>query len=306
LARYCWIFSASRHPLHVVDVAGQHIEVGGPEKPSLGVEHLRLLLALYLEGQRDGLQYVRHHGRPFLVIRTRVINLHRWLTPDSDYGGSSQERILRHLTELRDTPVVFDDPESRSRLNVPFVRSFWREGNSVIVVLHAQWSAPFEDESKRLLKPLLFTEFRDIPGDINKLIYLHLDWVLSNNRMAGLKFETILERAGAFQEDNDTADDLRRFPSQQAWRLRELWHLQGRQLSSGSQLELSIGSAKLRGKKLVATRADANDAKPPDVATVLSLEAYRQQRERWLATPKAIRLQARGYEVPPPIVQAAA
>jgi hypothetical protein len=133
-----------------------------------------------------------------------------------------------------------------------------------------------------------------------------LDWALSVNKLAALKYQTILDRVGAFHEDNETAAELQRFHSHQAWRLRELWHLQGRELSSGARLELKIGDAKPRGKKLVACRADANKSKVHDTAPVLSLEVYRRQRERWLATPKAIRLQARGYEVPPLIVQAAA
>jgi hypothetical protein len=235
-----------------------------------------------------------------MEIRTSLPRLHRLCTPDSSYGGAAQQRLRQQLDTLRDTPVVFDDIETKRRRTHRFIHS-WRQTSrgEVFVGLHWRWSEPFADESKTQLKPFLFTEYRAIPGDINKLLYVHFDYALSNYSKAELKHSTILQRVGSFHESNSTAETLQRYASHQRWRLREAWQLNGRLLSNGQRLNLCEAKAQkptqrdVSEYKFVATATNEQDgtkkSAPPELAPVLSLDYYRTRKERWLQRPAAVR-----------------
>jgi hypothetical protein len=300
LARFAFLFSASPIPGHRLQNGSGFIQVGDEAQPSLTVTHQRLLFALYREAQVSGMMYRIENGKPYLEIRTSLPELHRLTTPFSHYGGSAQRRLEEYLSDLRDTKVLFDDGQG-SRMNYPFVAEWFREPGggqrNLVVRLHWRWSQPFADPEKKDIKPFLFDQYVSLTSSYARLLYVHYDWTLSHHPKAELRLHTILERAGALHESQETCDSLRRYTSHQQWRLRYVWQLEGKLLSHGGILTIREEVAEnsenrlCPAKKFVATlqSTDKKETKVSKEGNILYLDFYRTRRELWTLSPRTLR-----------------
>jgi hypothetical protein len=294
---WLWAFSASRLPMHTVDLKDRNcrIFVGDGRHKSLVVEHLRVLLALLLEAQKNTLPHVDYLGHRYLKITTTPSRLHRECDPDAPFGGSAQDRLLRYLQELADTPVVIENTATGERSRLPFLAGFEvvrrAHRTELVCTVHWYWSEAFLDSRSKGLKPFLFDVFRHIPGDINKLVYVAVDYMASQSGRSDLRLSTILERVGSLDDSLVTAPELKQCPSRQAWRLRDVERLSTLPLSNGGTLSIYRDTAQGRYDKsaeeyklVFVTREDAIKAQQRARDTfqrLVEIALYARAIERW-------------------------
>ena len=294
LAQRVFLFAPSPRPQHTVELPklGIRMIVGdGDEHGALTTKHMVFMTAIYGEAQACGMIHVELSAKPYLKIKTTLKRLHRLMRGTSAHGGRGHKVIKQWLDELRDTPVVTRSLEGnqKSGSDHRFVAHWEMHGRKVVIYLSPFWSEAFGDRTKGKIKPIDFAQLRNLPGAMNKLTYVHIDYASSHNGRTELRTCTLLERTGALDESRRSGPSLLGSLSRRLQRLDKLWMLDGLPLSNGRVLRLNLDEARCdknrdkRDLKLVVETDPKSDRSQQKGTPIADVQFFQQQKARWEA-----------------------